>query len=51
MIVRLIPLIHAESISGLDQLDQASQPKPSSVESDGRQDGKKKECGRKYLHP
>lgn len=33
------PLDRNQSISGLDQLDQASQPKPSSVESDGRQDG------------
>lgn len=29
-----------ESDSGLDQVEETSQPKPSSVESDSRQDGK-----------
>lgn len=29
-----------ESVSGLDQLEQTSQQKPSSVESDCHQDGK-----------
>lgn len=38
----------AECVSGLDQLEQTSQPKPSSVESDSCQDGKiNEDCRRK----
>ncbi|OMO73614.1 hypothetical protein CCACVL1_17201 [Corchorus capsularis] len=33
------PLDRNQCVSGLDQLEQTSQPKPSSVESDSRQDG------------